>query len=229
MLIDKNKTVAEIVLEYPDTIPVMNAYKVDYCCNGYETLEVALNKMETEVDLIVKDLHKAIKSQTLTEVVDWKAKKNSEIINYILNKHHTYMKTVLKELNELVFTVLRVHFKNHGDQLLQVHHLVGLLKTDLEAHLVKEEEVLFPMIIEYENSNDKLIRDQIRELIRSTEHEHDVAGDLFKELEKVTLNFTPPLDACSSYKRVFQLIESLEKDTFNHIHLENSVLFLKIN
>ncbi|MDA3845077.1 MAG: DUF542 domain-containing protein [Vallitaleaceae bacterium] len=34
MTIDDNKTLGEIVLNYPDTVKVMNQYKIDYCCNG---------------------------------------------------------------------------------------------------------------------------------------------------------------------------------------------------
>ncbi len=65
--------------------------------------------------------------------------------------------------------------------------------------------------------------------INDMEEEHDAAGNLFKEIEHVTNDFTAPEDACRTYKRTFDLLGALQKDTFNHIHLENSVLFLKLD
>jgi len=229
MNLDKKMTLGDIVLAYPNTINVMNKYKIDYCCNGHETLALAIDKNEQKEEKIISDLQEAMTDQKPSEIVDWKAKKPSELIDYILEHHHNYTKAVLAELNELVFTVLKVHFANHSQQLLQVHHLVGILKTELEAHLVKEEENLFPLIKEYEVNHSGEIKEKILEFINSTEDEHDIAGNLFKELENVTNNFLAPEDVCASYRRVFQLIDALEKDIFNHIHLENSVLFKMID
>ncbi len=58
---------------------------------------------------------------------------------------------------------------------------------------------------------------------------YDAAGNLFKKIEQVTNDFTAPEDACTTYRRTFDLLGALQKDTFNHIHLENSVLFLKLD
>lgn len=57
------------------------------------------------------------------------------------------------------------------------------------------------------------------------ENEHSHAGNIIKELRKVTNDFTPPEDACGTYRLVYQRLEALESDLFQHIHLENSILF----
>jgi iron-sulfur cluster repair protein YtfE (RIC family) len=41
-----------------------------------------------------------------------------EVIDYILDTHHTFMREVLDEHNSLVFKVLKVHFKGHGDPMV---------------------------------------------------------------------------------------------------------------
>ena len=229
MMIDKNKTVGEIVLLYPDTVKVMNGYKIDYCCNGYETLAVALDRLKTDDSEVIEALQLVIDHQDGSKVKDWQNASMSELIDHILTTHHVYMRESLDELNYIVFKILKVHFKSHGEQLLKVHHLFGTLKTELEAHLVKEEENLFPMIKAYEISGSEAIKNDIKKFINDTEEEHDAAGNLFKEIEHVTNDFTAPEDACRTYKRTFDLLGALQKDTFNHIHLENSVLFLKLD
>jgi regulator of cell morphogenesis and NO signaling len=118
-----------------------------------------------------------------------------------------------------------VHYVTHGDSLSKIHNLFGNLKTELELHLIKEERILFPMIKAYELNPNQDLKDEIMKYIATTEDEHDVAGDLFKALDIETDNYQAPADGCITYTRTFQLMDDLEKDTFNHIHLENSILF----
>lgn len=220
-------TLGDIVANYPSTTEVMNKYKLDYCCGGKDTLEKALSLIGTEASIIMNELEDSINNnlKNNSSFKNWKEESLSNVIAYILDKHHTFMKKTLNELNELVFKILKVHYETDGEILLKVHQLFGTLKTELEAHLVKEEENLFPLIIEYEKSKDSDLRNKILDFINDTEEEHDAAGDLFKELEIITKDFKPPIDACYSYKRTYELLEHLEKDTFNHIHMENSILF----
>ncbi|MBF9017421.1 MULTISPECIES: iron-sulfur cluster repair di-iron protein [unclassified Oceanispirochaeta] len=229
-IIDINKSLGEIVTAYPSTVPELSRYKLDYCCGGKDTLAEALKNMNLNEQAVINDLEKAVEQAIESDKVtrDWSGASMSTIISHILNTHHVFMKEALAELNNLMFKILKVHFKTDGETLLQVHHLFGNLKTELEAHLVKEEENLFPMIIEYEKNNSDSLKSQILKFIEETESEHDTAGDVFKELAKITGDYTAPSNACGSYRRTYYLLNDLEKDTFNHIHLENTVLFGKL-
>jgi regulator of cell morphogenesis and NO signaling len=228
MKINLVSTLGEIVSAYPRTTKVMNKYKIDYCCGGKNTLDNALNELKLDKDIVVVELEKEAKVTKLEEVIDWNKKSLSEIVDYILDKHHTFMREILEEINFLMFKILKVHFKTNGESLLAIHKVFGKLKTELEEHLVKEEENLFPLIKKYENDKSEKLKDRIADFVSETENEHDAAGDLFKELEELTNDFTPPKNACASYIHTFRLLDSLEKDTFNHIHMENSILFPRI-
>ncbi|MDA1570454.1 hemerythrin domain-containing protein, partial [Bacillus cereus] len=48
---------------------------------------------------------------------------------------------------------------------------------------------------------------------------------IIKELRKVTHDFTPPEGACGTYRLVYNRLEALESDLFEHIHVENNILF----
>ena len=228
MKINIKSTLGEIVSAHPSTTKIMNKYKMDYCCGGKDTLEDALSNLHLNTPDIVIELEKAVEATRYEDVTDWKSESLSKIIDYILDTHHTFMRETLEEINYLMFKILKVHFKTNGKSLLIIHKLFGNLKTELEAHLVKEEENLFPLIKEYEKDNSVDIKNNILKFIADTESEHDAAGDLFKALEDATNDFIPPEDACTTYVRTFQLLDDLEKDTFNHIHLENSVLFPRL-
>jgi len=225
MNIGVKSTLGDIVTAYPGTAKVMNKYKIDYCCGGKDVLEDVLADLPVDSDAVVNELESATQVSDNQVVVDWKQQSLSQIVDYILNNHHTFMKETLEELNMLMFRILKVHYKSDGESLLKIHKLFGTLKTELEAHLVKEEENLFPLIVEYEATKSDVTKQAILKFIADTEAEHDAAGDLFKALEEATNDFTAPEHACYSYKRTFELLDALEKDTFNHIHMENSILF----
>ncbi len=99
---------------------------------------------------------------------------------------------------------------------------------ELEEHLIKEEEIVFPLIKEYEtNPSDKVLEKTLK-AIEELESEHDAAGDIIKELRKITDDFTAPSDGCETYDLTYKLLEDVESDLFQHIHLENNVMFPKL-
>ena len=57
--------------------------------------------------------------------------------------------------------------------------------------------------------------------------EHDIAGEMLKKLNELTSNYTPPEDACNTYRASFANLKEMENDIHFHIHLENNILFPK--
>lgn len=226
-IINLNQKLGEIVSNFPGATNIFNRYKIDYCCGGHDTLGEALKELPIDSNKIIEELNieyeKFIKNNF--EYKDWRKEKASELINHIVQTHHDFTKKQLKEIDTMLFKVLKVHFQHHGDELLKVHKFFGALKTELEEHLIKEEENLFPLIESYEISRDEIILSQIRNFINDTENEHDVAGNILKELEEITRDFDAPEGACTTFKLVYTKLHELEKDLFIHIYLENSVLF----
>jgi regulator of cell morphogenesis and NO signaling len=55
--------------------------------------------------------------------------------------------------------------------------------------------------------------------------EHDHHGKQLDEIHLLTNDFTPPKDACASWRTLYKGLEALEKELMEHIHLENHVLF----
>lgn len=221
-------TLGELVTQYPDTVNLLNQYQLDYCCGGQDTFEDAVKEKGLNIDILEEKFQEIISSQNKEEVKDWASESYESVINYILNTHHTFMKETLSSLNIMIFKLLKVHFKTHGDLLLELHGLFGGLKTELEAHLIKEEEGLFPLFLTYENEPSDQIKSMIVEHINETESEHDGAGDLFKAIRTLTNQYKLPSHVCRTFEQTYRLLEALEQDTFNHIHMENSVLFKMI-
>ena len=226
-VINRDQGLGEIVSIFPGAAEIFNKYKIDYCCGGHDTLAGALDAIEIDKDKIIGELNneyeKFIKSNS--EYKDWRKEKTSALIKHIVQNHHEFTKKQLSEIDILLLKVLKVHFKLHSEELLKVHRNFGNLKIELEEHLIKEEEVLFPLIENFEITKDENTLLKIQYIIKDTESEHDAAGNIIKELEKITRDFNAPEGACTSFKLVYTKIHDLEKDLFIHIYLENSVLF----
>jgi len=129
------------------------------------------------------------------------------------------LRKTLPRLSELTTKILRVHGSNH-ESLFRVHKLFHSLKAELEQHLIKEEEILFPVIREYDANPSSELLNKISAVMKETEDEHDAAGGILKELRKVTNDYSVPEDGCNTYRRAFDKLEELEADLFRHIHLE---------
>lgn len=225
--INAKQKLGEVVSIFPGASRIFNDVKIDYCCGGHDTLGKALREKGIDLDEFMQKLNEEYEKfmESNEEYIDWRNEKPVNLMKNILDTHHEYTKRELKEIDALLSKILKVHFSHHGEELLKVHRLFGLLKIELEEHLIKEEENLFPLIEEYQLTKDENLKKEIDKFIKETENEHDEAGDILKELEKITRDFKAPEGACTSYRLAYDKIHNLEKDLFIHIYKENSVLF----
>ena len=226
-LIRKDYSLGEVVTVYPAVVKKFNDMELDYCCGGNKSLEVVLKEKGVDVDKFVEDLNKEFKEFRFenSQYVDWREKSSEELINHIVETHHGETFRLLREIDPLMVKVFRVHFSHNPELLMKVHSLFGKLKCELEEHLLKEENILFPLMIKYDKAKDEKEKKEIEEDIRIIVSEHEAAGDILKELAEVTEDYKVPEWGCISFKLLYDYLHNLEKDLFIHIHKENNILF----
>lgn len=226
-LIRKDYSLGEVVTVYPAVVKKFNDMELDYCCGGNKSLEVALKEKAVDVDKFVEDLNKEFKEFKFenSQYVDWREKSSEELINHIVETHHGETFRLLKEIDPLMVKVFKVHFSHNPELLMKVHSLFGKLKCELEEHLLKEENILFKLMIKYDKAKDEKEKKEIEEDIRIIVSEHEAAGDILKELAEVTEDYKVPEWGCISFKLLYDYLHNLEKDLFIHIHKENNILF----
>lgn len=221
------QTVGLIVAEFPQAAAIFKRYRIDFCCGGDKTLAAAIKELNLNESNILDKLNQAyvtMKDQNnVTGEIDWRAQSLTDLIDHIINTHHLYLQREMPQISEYVTKVLRVHGVVHSE-LTKVHRLFHLLKLELEQHLIKEEEILFPLIKEYEKKSTSEMLEKIKTVTNDIESEHEQAGDIIKELRKITNHYALPGDACTSFRLAYQKLEEMESDLFQHIHLENNIL-----
>ncbi len=222
----KTSIIGEIVTKFPKASDLFKSYRIDFCCGGNRPLIEAINERNLSEEEVVTKLNTLYhETKALNEAqVDWQTASNQELIDHIVNKHHGYLNEELPNLSPYVTKVLRVHGAEHP-HLARVHKLFNELKAELEEHTIKEETTDFPLILAHEQKPTAETHAQLSQIVETLESEHTHAGDLIKEIREITNDFTPPAGACGTYRLVYQRLEALESDLFEHIHLENNILF----
>lgn len=225
-----NSKVGEIVAKFPKASDILKEYRIDFCCGGNRPISEAFTERNLDGKQILErlnDLYQITIEQNNQEK-DWTKSSNQEIIEHVVNKHHAFLNSELPALGQYVTKVFRVHGEHHP-HLQDVHKLYHNLKTELEQHMIKEEEIVFPLITQYDQNPSIELLNRINEANGSLEDEHEMAGDLLKMLRDVTSDYQLPPGACRTYTLVYQRLEDLESDMFQHIHLENNLLFPRLS
>jgi regulator of cell morphogenesis and NO signaling len=224
-----SEKIGEIVAGFPGASNLFKEYKIDFCCGGNRTLSAALRQQQIDEGRFLERLNQLFQQaqQKPGRDVDWREAPLSDLIDHIVQNHHAYLLKELPLLSEFVTKILRVHGSAHRE-LAQLHKLFHQLKMELEQHLITEEEIVFPLIKEAEQREDQAALSNATERIEEVEADHIAVGDLLKKMRQITDNYRLPEGACRTYTLTFQKLEEMEADLFQHIHLENNVLFRRV-
>lgn len=129
--------------------------------------------------------------------------------------------------------ICQVHGHKHPE-LHTINELFGESAWDLAVHMKKEELILFPFVKrlalvqnKQTSSLGKQAFGSIQNPVDVMMHDHAIEGERFEKITQLTNNFTPPPDACNTYKVTFAMLKEFVNDLHLHIHLENNVLFPK--
>ena len=215
-MITKDMKIEEAVKQNPDIVDVLGECKIDFCCGGWEILSDAAVKSGLDPDELVARLNSYTRMDKAT---DWRqalALAKNELIDYIVITHHRFEQQLLNEIEPLLAKILYVHYRSHKESLAPIYQTFMQLKGELMPHFAQEEKVDFPMAGQSENFDWSDLRD-----------DHEQVGELLKKLARLTNDFIPPEDACTTYRRAFAKLHELVDDIHLHVFLENSVLFEK--
>lgn len=223
MTINATKTIREIAVENPAATRVFERFGLDYCCGGHKPLAEACADAKLSMDDVVRSLEQATPAPATSR--DWKAVSLTDLTNHIVDTHHAYVKSESPRIAALLAKVVRVHGENHPE-LLKVQESFLSLANELESHMMKEEQMLFPYIIQLDGGYAGQSRfGTVRNPIHMMMMEHDNAGTLLRQIREASADFAAPPDACVSYQTLYRALPEFEADLHQHIHLENNILF----
>jgi regulator of cell morphogenesis and NO signaling len=223
------KPLSQIVNEHHQTASVFEKYNLDYCCKGNRSLlqacndsDIPLNEVATEL-ILIYDIKK--------NELDYNEIKLYQLADYIVYTHHAYIK---KETAQILSYLEKVSSK-HGNTCPELHKIAPLVRDlfkEIAHHMHHEETIIFPRIKQLAQSSfepisgDKYFEYLVLPII-DMEDELEDAGNMMREIRKLTHNYVPPANACTTFKLLYKSLHAFEIDLHLHVHLENSILFPK--
>lgn len=221
--------ISEIVNQVPKASELFKKYQIDFCCGGNRPLIDAVKENNINEDELLEQLHELSKhiDPNNRQIVNWELMSSSRLIDHIIQTHHMYLNRELPELSELIGKILRVHGSHHPE-LSQVYKLYHQLKSELEFHLIQEEEKTFPLLKKYEKNPSQSLLDQIVQSINDLENEHQSVGEMLRLIRQCAEDYMIPQDACYSYQTTYEKLQELESDIFQHVHKENNIFVSEI-
>ena len=217
-----DRSVGELVAERPGRSRVFQSFAIDFCCQGARTLGEACEKKGVPLDAVIEQLEAELADPAPPQQNPAELPPD-ELITYILEQHHEFLRRELPRLHAMAERVAHVH-GGHTASLVEIFEVFVGLKEELTGHMMKEEQILFPAIVAL-CGGDTMPPGSFDGPIDCMVHEHDNAGAALARLRDLSNGYQAPVDACNTYRALFAGLQDLEEDLHRHIHLENEVLF----
>lgn len=209
------RSLGEIAVAWPAAIAVFRREGLDFCCGGNVPLREAaaarglnLEALEAELEALAARAAEAAPERTSP----------TALIEHILRRYHAVHRREIPDLAVLARKVEAVH-RDHPRVPKGLAAALIELGAELELHMAKEEQVLFPLM---RNGGGAM---PIAHPITRMRHEHDEHGVKLRRIAEITHNLALPPDACNSWRTLYAGVEKLVADVMQHIHTENNLLF----
>ena len=225
-------SLAQIVNSNHQAASIFEKYHLDFCCKGKRSLEQACSEQQLTVSQITEELENIFSNESARIVIDFDKMNLTQLCDYIVQTHHAYVKNEMPQIYAYLQKVSSKHGERHPE-LYEIFRFFSAVKEDMEDHMRKEELVLFPRIKELqrladnENAPLQLTIGYLQSPIIVMEQEHDHAGKVLNDIRIFSNDYTPPQDACTTYRLSFAALKAFELDLHQHVHLENNILFPK--
>ena len=217
MNIHSDSQVGRIAAEHPISTRVFARYGIDYCCGGGVPLDAACESRGLDAERVMEEIQPEAGPAAGSEE-RWSELPLQDLVTHILVAYHKPLKEELPRLEAMARKVLEVHRDKEPEMLTELLSVYLGLKADLEPHMQKEEQILFPMI----QQGQGFLADGPISVMRE---EHDQAGLALKRLRELTNDYEAPPRACNTWRALWHGLAALEESLHQHIHLENNILF----
>ncbi|TDQ57623.1 regulator of cell morphogenesis and NO signaling [Mesocricetibacter intestinalis] len=213
------RTIIDLAVSLPAANTLFQQLGLSLYRDGENTLAEVIQHKGPAAEKIMEKLT-ALQHEAQSKGLDPNLEPYGELIAHILQRYHQCHRQQLAELIVLAEKVEQVH-REHDACPVGLTEALRAVEHDLGRHMMKEEQILFPMIRAGQYAMAAMP-------IRVMEHEHDEHGSHIQTLYDMTADFTPPADACSSWRTLYAGIKTFVEDLSMHIHTENNILFKRV-
>ena len=223
LMITNESIVAEIVTDIPLSADIFRKYGIDFCCGGNMSINEAVKNKKVDAETLIDEINELPNHDQGN--INVKYLDAPSLIQYIQSRYHETMREEFKNLSPYVTKIAKVHGPNHPF-LIQLQDLYRQYRDGMLEHMAQEDEHDFPALIKLSRGEQV---DHSSDIIQSLVDDHTQTGQLLEDMRELTSQYQPPSEACQTWRLVYHRLENLERETHEHVHLENHVLFNKFS
>src|SRR5262249_31143392 len=161
-----------------------------FCCRGGRTLEQSCRDAGLRTEDVLEELEE-IDASPSADTPAFNAWELPALVDHIVTKHHAYVRDALPVLLAHSKKIAKVHGGRHPE-LVRVAGLVEQVAAEMTSHMTKEEQILFPYIVQLAAAASRGERapfapfGSVDNPIRMMEAEHESAGTAMFEIRELT-------------------------------------------
>lgn len=154
-----------------------------------------------------------------------------ELIQYIVKRHHTWLRTELTQIDQLIRQSIATEGRVRSKKLVEIEGIFQKFHRETENHLKKEEVVLFPIIQELESRAESGSPPErhsfgpLRNPVQFMTEDHELADQLLARLKELTGEGGATAQGAAACKVLLDRLKAVEVDLAIHVHLEDDILF----
>ncbi|MBM3990507.1 MAG: iron-sulfur cluster repair protein YtfE [Planctomycetes bacterium] len=208
-------TLADLATTHAGASRVFHRHGLDFCCHGRISLAKACAEHKLDLDALLSELR--AEEQRTESFEQWDERALPQLVEHLLANFHLRHREELPRLIAAARKVESVHGEKSSCPKGLAAHLEHMAE-ELEDHMQKEEQVLFPMVLAGRGAMAAMP-------VQVLEMEHNDHALNLQRSRALAHGFVPPSEACGTWRALYLGLEAFERDVMQHIHLENNVLF----
>jgi regulator of cell morphogenesis and NO signaling len=208
-------TLADLAVTRAGASRVFHRHGLDFCCNGRISVADACRQAGLDTAALLAEVQAEEAGEPPLE--RWDEMPLDTVIEHVLARFHAGHRAEVPRLLEMARKVENVHAQKAACPVGLAAHLQRMA-VELESHMQKEEQVLFPLI--------RAGRGRMAQMpVQVMEQEHRDHGANLAKLRRLATDYAPPEEACNTWRALYLGLAELEAELMEHISLENNLLF----
>jgi regulator of cell morphogenesis and NO signaling len=139
----EQKTLARIVTDDFRAAEVFERYNLDFCCKGKRQLNDACQEKGILLSNVVSELE--MLSDIRNNVQRFNEWSVEFLIDYIIQHHHSYCKTMVPLIQHHLQKVVSAHSIKFGE-VTEIQSIFEKMSAEVISHICQEETLVFPLL-----------------------------------------------------------------------------------
>jgi regulator of cell morphogenesis and NO signaling len=229
-MFSSSQCIRDITASQPSAVALFERFEIDICSLADKSLAEACSELHLSLDQLLEKLEECRERESSSGPSDPSTLSCTDLIRHIVRTHH---RRIRQDLPILAAQARELSEKSGepSPALNMLKTLTEKLQQQMLENIRKEEEVLFPFIVQMEEDSI-LAYPPAHACFRSVSHpvfmmvqEHESASLTMSEIRACTEGFTLPESVCPKQRALFDGLSGFERDLQEHIRLENGFLF----